>query len=104
MQTVNPQTTSLADFDAAVEHTLDRIRAELKRALVLKANGRFDQAASDPANTDDYNFAIAIEETLEVTQEMQRKPRDPADLETEILQSAATFAGWLVARTRRAAA
>jgi hypothetical protein len=95
--------TVAPDFDAIADRVLARVREELVRGIRLQHEGRFALACSDPANTDADNFAIALEESLEVVKEMQGRPIDEDHLEEEILQAAATYTGWLIARERRKA-
>ena len=88
-------------FLDATERVLHAIRIELVRQRELQQAGRFELACSDPRNSDDQNFQISTEEFLETARELQIKPRDEDRLDDEIMQAAATFAGWLIARRRR---
>ncbi len=89
------------DLLNATDLVLSRVRSEIFRSIKLQREGRFKYASSDPANTDNSNFKIAIEEALEVTKEMQEDEINHEHLEEEIVQASATFAGWLIARERR---
>lgn len=115
----NSRVAEMAGFEKALDEVLDELRGELLRQIRLQQSGRFERACSHPSHDDASSYAIAMEEYLEamgamdevragltervlgVTKAMQDENKSQEHLKEEILQTTATFAGWLVARARR---
>ena len=118
LKTKNNDEIELAKFELVMDLTLLRVRQELKRQLILQQEGRFERACTHPNHTDESNFAICMEEyhevfeetikmmgdmnrsVLGVTKAMQSENKSQKRLEEEILQTSATFVGWLISRER----
>lgn len=114
----NVKLAEYAGFEKALDSVLSKLREELLRQVKLQQAGRFERACSDPSHTDASSYAIAMEEYLEsmgafdeirkemtervlgVTKAMQDENKSEEHLKEEILQTAATFAGWLISRER----
>ena len=114
----NAKVADRNNYENAKNITLEKLKNEINRQVQLQDEGRFERASSHPSHTNASNYAISMEEYLEVmeafdkvrasftervlavTKAMQDENKSQEHLENEVLQTASTFIGWLISRER----